>query len=1366
LLLVAVGLAAAAAVYFKLGVPIGQLFEKEVLRHVPTQTYNLSGSWEVARSDGTGWRAVEVPCLVANWEFPGSALFRKRFYLPEVPEGHKVYVKFYGVKYRSEVYVNGKKVGENWDGFAPFLVDVTGAVKPGGENTLEVRVEDWSSALAPEARGKVRSLDEAYNSVIYPVGSYTWVYGIWDTVELLIVPRVWIYDVFIQTYVRNATIVVSVEVKNEGKIEREVVVVNRVYDGGELVKELPAFTLKAPPRSIANATVQAGWLPEKLWTPDSPHLYTLETSITDADGNLIDRRLTRFGFRDVWVEGDKLYLNGIPVVLRATGTHPWDYAEGLFDKSYARKSLLFLKENNIIAIRYHAQPWPRVWYEAAAEVGVLVVHESAVWCHGTEYKVDDERFWKGFKEHLIAQVRLHRNNPAVVVWSLENELLLTGAGRVPATEQRLAELAKAVKEVDPTRPVMFEGDEDPAGAADIVNLHYPHEYPGWGLRDDYPNTAYWLDKPKLLDVYPREVWFWRRDKPLYIGEYLWMPHQGSYDFPTALVGEGAYADYWPHHWKAKEIAWWFQTWAYRYYRVVGMCPWSTIGDKLWNITREIYRPIAVYVMEYDVRFFGGESVQRTILVFNDMLHESKLNLAWRLVLEGCGVVQRGEEEFAAKPAEVKKLTVELKLPEVEKLTPAYFILELRCGAELVHNVTKVYWIYPRERLDPAQVTLRIGLYDPVGVTKNVFDAIGLKYKLLSNLNDLSGLDVLFIGYHALKGEGDLAEYGDLVLSFVKRGGTLILFEQVALPRWLPAKVSTAPRNSTIAFVTLPPHPILEGVSSQEELRFWRGDHYVSRFDSVKPFHGNVRPIVVSGVGLQYSPLFEVSHGAGKILVCQLLVTEKYGRDPVATLIFHNTIRYYAGTKHTFEAKSTLLVAPERSELREALDALGAVYANVVSALSGVDLGAYGALIIDAEALPRLSDADYARLRDFITAGGYVLVHGVDPSTAPLMEKLGVNIEVKGSGAAPPVLVERTELTAGMSNDVFYWPKRVGNEEEPSTVIASKALAPAYAKGALVRETLPGDFRIDCFYHIRRVDEVSLNTNGRVEFNVYIEKPGTYLISVTARGTQAFGGYPRMEVRVNGSVVETFEVSTESFSVYETVVELGKGKYTVAAAFVNDAYDAATGQDRNLIIAKISVYEVQVVDGGFTPLLKPTVLAVRREGRGVLVIDQVPWPSVLLGRLAGPLDRAMRYASILLTNLGVQISAEKSVALTAASFSERRGGYVVAQGDEVHFYSNGLVADHFDFAKPGRYKLMLMARGTPARGEYPLVEVRVDGRLAATVKLDSADWKVYTAHLDVPEAGRRKVEIAFVNDYYGGGEDRNFFLKLVILSHEG
>ena len=489
--------------------------------------------------------------------------------------GTRLKLRFGGVKYNAQVWLNGIYLGNYLNGYEPFEFDITAAALVGQTNELIVGVTDWTATfVAPVDFSDLGPYENARNHVsntlLAPIGGRYELYGIWQPVKVVSVPAVSIDDVFVMPSVRTQQLTVRLTLRNDSASPQTVGVTNRVLDGVATALWLPNQQVTIPSGTMTQLNLTAPWTNAHRWSHLDPYLYSLETTLGGGTGQ--DQLRTRFGFREFWTEGGRFFLNGTPINLLAAATWP---PSDLQTTNQIRQVLLDVKAGNNVAIRFHTQPWDEPWYELADELGLLVVEECAVWCDPWAYKLSDATFWTNYARHLSAAVKRDRNHPSIVLWSLENEILHCGGEQAySATEAQLAAMGTLVKNLDPTRPITYEADLDPGGVADALGLHYPHEFPDYQV---WPNAAWWMDQPIARDWVPGGQWIWDRAKPLYIGEFLWVPNTSAGDF-TILYGDDAYAD--PAYYRnlAKGMTWRMQIEAYRAYGVNGICPWTLFED--------------------------------------------------------------------------------------------------------------------------------------------------------------------------------------------------------------------------------------------------------------------------------------------------------------------------------------------------------------------------------------------------------------------------------------------------------------------------------------------------------------------------------------------------------------------------------------------------------------------------------------------------------------------------------------------------------------------------------------------------------------------------------------------------------------------
>ncbi len=697
---------------------------------------DLNGAWEYVivpelsspPREGA-WKACSLPGYLTGVDFK-RAWFRRSFTLPASLRGLRIKIRFGGVKYNSRVFVNGQHLGGCFGGYDPFEVDATGAVVFDGPNELAVGAHDWTGVFAPgraeidpraswdNLRGQPRDM------ILAPIGGLFNLYGIWDDVRLVAHPAVHVRDLFVKTSVRRRELEVEYAVANESAADAQVELAAAVEDQGRDVLRLPALGIRVPAGGTARSVARAAWPDARLWSHADPYLYHLRTELSSGD-----RIRTRFGFREFRVEGHRFFLNGVPVNLLATS---WWPPHGPMKREEIAGRWKAVKDAGCVAFRTHTQPWPAVHYEVADEVGLMMIVEGAVWNDDVVYRVNDQVFWENYARHLKAMIDRHKNRPSVVMWSLENEF--TGPrlnDDTPYPKSQLVRMGRLVREWDPTRPFFYESDGDPDGVADAIGIHYPHEYPDYTC---WPNEAYWLDRPWrggggggfFFNGEPH--FLWRKDKPIYVGEFLWLPSSDP-SWHTVFFGDDAYIDYRRYRNLGKAECWKMQILGYRHFEVAGISPWTVIEggalddtNPLYRAHRYAYRPMAAYCHDYDRRFYAGDEVRRRVEIFNDVLDASALDFRWVLSMEGRELA-RGAERVELKPAGHRMLEVVLRMPAVERKTPLEWKLALDRGGMRVFEDVHAYTVFPRPR--PASPA-RFGLHDPAGTATRIFESLGLR----------------------------------------------------------------------------------------------------------------------------------------------------------------------------------------------------------------------------------------------------------------------------------------------------------------------------------------------------------------------------------------------------------------------------------------------------------------------------------------------------------------------------------------------------------------------------------------------------------------------------------------------------------------
>ena len=501
--------------------------KEEVSQMIEDRKVNFNQNWHFklnanakeavqAETDVTSWKKLDLP---HDWsihfdfdhESPaqneggqlngGDAWYRKPLKLDEKDLDKNVRLAFDGVYMDSQVFVNGQLVGHYPNGYNQFSYDITKYLhKDGRENVIAVHVVNKQ----PSSR--------------WYSGS-----GIYRDVSLQVTDKVHVE--------KNGTTILTPELEKQqdGKVATHVTskIVNTddkdheitaeyqiVRRGGEAVTDL-IRTASQKIKAHESRAIQASLEVEKpeLWTVfnDKPALYELVTRVY-RDGQLVDAKKDLFGYRYYnWTPNEGFSLNGQKVKFHGVSLHHDHGALGAEENYKAEyRRLKQMKEMGVNSIRTTHNPASEQTLQIAAELGLMVQEEAFDTWYGGKKPYDYGRFFEKDATHpeakkgekwsdydLRTMVERGKNNPAIVMWSIGNEIgEANGDAHSLATVKRLV---KVIKSVDKTRYVTMGADkfrfgdgsgghEKIADELDAVGFNYSEDnYKA--LRAKHPN---WL----------------------------------------------------------------------------------------------------------------------------------------------------------------------------------------------------------------------------------------------------------------------------------------------------------------------------------------------------------------------------------------------------------------------------------------------------------------------------------------------------------------------------------------------------------------------------------------------------------------------------------------------------------------------------------------------------------------------------------------------------------------------------------------------------------------------------------------------------------------------------------------------------------
>lgn len=378
-------------------------------------------TWEFFCSKGQNsgkWEKIEVPC---NWELQGFGAYtygrwykvpgekpsdeigtyRLGFDAPETWKGQRVKIYFDGVMTDTEVTVNGKPAGEmHQGGFNRFSYDITGLLKLGKENILEVKVAKESAN---------RSINAAERKADW------WLYGgIYRPVWLEVVPKVNMAH-FILNADQNGKFQAAVEMEGKAKGYELSVSVRNLKDGKPLSTTTGAQSLSMKiNNSEPEQMLEGQWADVKTWSTEDPNLYVAKLELKSPKGKVIQTREERIGFRTIeFFPQDGLYLNGTKLVLKGINRHSFSVDGGrATSPAMSLQDALLVKEMNMNAVRSHYAP-DEHFLDMCDSLGIVYMDELAGWQNCYDTKVGS----KLVKEMIQRDV----NHPCIVIWSNGNE---------------------------------------------------------------------------------------------------------------------------------------------------------------------------------------------------------------------------------------------------------------------------------------------------------------------------------------------------------------------------------------------------------------------------------------------------------------------------------------------------------------------------------------------------------------------------------------------------------------------------------------------------------------------------------------------------------------------------------------------------------------------------------------------------------------------------------------------------------------------------------------------------------------------------------------------------------------------------------
>lgn len=837
-----------------------------------------------------------------EWTRTCSAWLRRKFNLVKNP-AKRYFLLLEAVSPRFKLFVNGQECGYHYDPLLPFEPDITEYIRD-GENEIVLLVLDH--IYDENGRTFAPSGNEFTNTIC----------GIWQNVFLIERNDIFLEDIVIRTSFRTATLNATLSFKNESALHRSILLKTNIREWrkngkGKLALSLPDKELKIEKSCDAKVSFEVEWKDAKLWSPETPNLYVFEYELIENDSSIANGT-ERFGFREVWIDGKDIMLNGHPIHIFSD----WGHKVSPFHLTadWIRKWFGMIKDCNMNHSRLHTHPHPKIFLELADEMGILITGETGIHGSGGAQAADSEEFWKNAETHVRNFIRRDKNHPCIIMWSVENEMRWN-RDQTRLAFHNLPKLKRLFNELDPTRPAYHEGDSSlwDEHLQDIISRHYGKECSGEG--------------------------WWDGKKPLHSGE-MCVYHYAGPNNTLHLGGDSVYSSY-DEIDKAAALDTALIVEAGRANGVCCFGPWNischqnlrpckekitlkygnleTPGvkplqvnpyssefefwkpgkgyfkNKSFDIQKHCFRPFAIIDTNLQSAHFANRKFHRILSLVNDTAADVEGTLTASISVRK-NEIFRMDKKIKISQGHTEKVNIEFHL-HANISGNATYSVKFSDNKRTYDKWTRKIIIVPE--FSATKLKNEVAVVGK-GQLRNFLDCLKIDYLLFDNLGDAcaSGRKIVIAEKNTLHPDENLL---NTAKNFCMNGGRLIILEQISsiFPS-MPIEAKPIMK----AFHRAAKHPILKNVA-ESELFMW-GDGSFANLSSNAFVANNLYKkfdekhsltIVDAGEGgfgdgdIEYSALFESKLGKGLVIASQLLICDKINEIPTAGKILLNMLKY-------------------------------------------------------------------------------------------------------------------------------------------------------------------------------------------------------------------------------------------------------------------------------------------------------------------------------------------------------------------------------------------------------------------------------------------------------------------------------------------
>jgi beta-glucuronidase len=343
--------------------------------------------------------------------YEGNVWYKKSFDF-DLKAQKRLFVYFGAINYKSDIYLNGKKLGTHEGGFTPFNFEITSIVKP-KDNYLVVKVDNTR-----------------HKEDVPTTNTDWWNYG-GITRDVTLIEE---SESFIEDYT------IQLGKKDKNKISGFIKINNLNVAQNQVSISIPELKInykgKVGTEGILNFEIPAKNI--SYWSPENPKLYDVTI---DFNGQKLKDNI---GFRTIETQEDKILLNGKQIFLRGISIHEENAKGGRANSEEdALRLLNWAKELGCNYVRLAHYPHNENMVRLADKMGLMIWEEIPVYW---TVEFTNKETYKNAENQLSTAITRDKNRASIIIWSMANETPLSA----PRTNF-IKDLVTHTKSLDNTR---------------------------------------------------------------------------------------------------------------------------------------------------------------------------------------------------------------------------------------------------------------------------------------------------------------------------------------------------------------------------------------------------------------------------------------------------------------------------------------------------------------------------------------------------------------------------------------------------------------------------------------------------------------------------------------------------------------------------------------------------------------------------------------------------------------------------------------------------------------------------------------------------------------------------------------------------